>query len=227
MVKKITTNLKKIKKITFKPKQKHSFVILEKKYHSPKVYSNTSIKKFSTYFSELSNSLRIRELPINPNEIRLNIKDPLYSQKSKFVAQQNIRRITGEVNPRRLGNIYEIKLELILKNKKFTKIEKQQHLQKLIAEIESFKKTNKIELKIREMETEVSKNVDKVTNIFKEIEPTIKSTKLNSLEKKETKLFLEQWKKNLRNVDALLREYKQKINNLDLIVKKINIELTK
>ncbi|MFA5746234.1 MAG: hypothetical protein WCX82_00120 [archaeon] len=200
---------------------------LSKRFISPKAYFTSNIQRMASEFYDFNNALVSKELPLNPKDIKLDSKDPLYKEKSRFAAIQTANRLTSRITPRKVGNIFEIKLTLILRNKKLSSAEKQQQLNNLIKEIDSFQKISQVDKRIKSLESEISKNVDTVTNILKDINSFLESNSVNPVEKKELLNFLELWKRNLRNSDAILREYKVKRENLRALRAKINDSITK
>lgn len=233
MARKIISAVKKkinefrTRETAIRPKTKQILSSLKEKYSSPKEYFDKRIQAITSEFFALNDVLRSKESPINPKDIKLDPKDPRYNQKSKQRAIQTILRLTNRVTPKKIGNIFEIKLVSILKNKKLSAQEKKKLLTSLIEEVDSIYTRFEIGNKIRILESEVSKNVERATNIFKEIDSFLKSNSVNPVEKKELLSFLESWKRNLRNTDAILREYKSKLSDLELLKQKIKTEISR
>lgn len=210
-----------------RPKTKQILSSLKEKYSSPKDYFDKTIRNITSEFYALNDVLRSKELPINPRDIKLDHKDPLYNEKTKKIAQQTAAILTNRINPRKIGNLIEIKLTLILRNKKLSAQEKKKQLNSLIQEVDSVYTRFEIGKKIKILETEVSKNVDKTTSILREIDGFLKENSVNPVEKKELLSYLESWKRNLRNADAILREYKSKLSDLELLRQKIKTEISR
>ena len=211
----------KNKYTTVRPIVKDKLNFLEAKFSSPSEYFDSRLKQATSEFYDFNKILASKELPINPRDIKLDPKDPLFKEKSRFAANQIGNRLVGRVNPRQVGNIFEIKLTLILRNKKLSVPEKKKQLLDLIKEIESFQSKAQVDRKIKNLENAVSLNVDKVTKINDVIKTFLEANKVNPIENKQLQDFLESWKRNLRNSDALLREYKNRLNDIRTLKLKI------
>lgn len=214
----------KNRQTTIRPKAKQLFDSLVKKHSLPKEYFDKKVNRFASEFYALNDALKSKTSPVHPSEIKLTRGDPLYREKGELIATQLAEHMAG-ARPKNIGNAFEIRLKMILNSKNLSGPEKRKQLNLLITEIDSLSSGFEIGNKIKILESEVSTNVDRTTNIFKEIDSFLKSNSVNPVERKELLSFLESWKRNLRNTDAILREYKSKLSDIELLKQKIKIEI--
>lgn len=229
--KKIISALKSAFKRAIDPTHTRGQLLLpkfEKKHGSPVEYSTVTIKKMSADFSEFkskhNNFFKIKELPIDPRTIILDPKDPLYLKKREYVAKRYVEKLTKPDISRKIGNVFEVKLITILKNKKLSVPEKRRQLILLIKELNAYEKNTNLDNKITELYNERKELVKNLQNIFSDM--TTYSPESNSVyvvREKEIVSFFQNWRSNLYEVNSILNQYKEIRADLYFLRKKIKI----
>lgn len=219
--------------------RKHLVGGLKKTHKSPIDYKSNQLRQMANEFYQFNNRhnyqfnnrhnahLRVRQLPIDPSRIKLDPRDPLSSQKKKYIVNRGIAKFTnarGYLKPKIIGNVYEVKLAMILKNNKLSAYEKQQHMNRLLQEVNTYEKQTNITNKMHEIYNERKRLEEKLLNVFKDINTLSGDGKYSDIiseDRSEFVSFYQSWRNNLHQVNAIHNQYADIKSEINDIKKKI------